>query len=143
MPISLPTLVTCTPTIVRGPPSGDPAVAMRTLYAGRKPPSAIFITRASASVVDARAGLSDGLRLACSSSTGRDRRFDAALEIGRRGQTRQMLRARQLRIVGLHDDGLEVQRRLLAALQQGLEPPKRRRRRRSADTDAVLRDDVE
>jgi hypothetical protein len=53
--MSLPTLVTCTPTIVRGPPSGEPAVAMRTLYAGRKPPSAIFMTRASASVVDARA----------------------------------------------------------------------------------------
>jgi four helix bundle protein len=51
-PMSLPTLVTWTPTMVRGPPSGEPAVAMRTLYAGRKPPSAIFMTRASASVVD-------------------------------------------------------------------------------------------
>src|SRR3954465_6527574 len=69
MPISLPTLVTCTPTIVRGPPSGEPAVAMQTLYAGRNPPSAIFITRASASVVDTRASFSNGLRVFWSSVT--------------------------------------------------------------------------
>ena len=51
---SLPTFVTRTPMIVRAPPMGEPAVASCTLYAGRKPPSAIFITRACASVVDAR-----------------------------------------------------------------------------------------
>jgi hypothetical protein len=54
-PMSLPTFVTCTPTTVRGPPSSEPAVAMRTWYAGRNPPSAIFITRAAGSVVEARA----------------------------------------------------------------------------------------
>jgi len=65
-PMSLPTLVTCTPTIVRGPPKGDPAGAI-----GRNPSSAIFITRAAASVVEAqaRAGFSDGLRAFCSSVT--------------------------------------------------------------------------
>jgi hypothetical protein len=67
--MSLPTLVTLTPTMVRGPPISDPATAYCALYAGRKPPSPIFITRASASVVEARAGESDGERCFCNSVT--------------------------------------------------------------------------
>ena len=47
---SAPWLVTSTPTIIRDAPSA----ANCTLYAGRKPPSAIFITRASGSVVEAQ-----------------------------------------------------------------------------------------
>jgi len=48
---------------------GRPATAYCTLYPGRKPPSPIFITRASASVVDARADGSDCERCDCSSVT--------------------------------------------------------------------------
>jgi hypothetical protein len=107
------------PTFVRGPPSGEPAVAMRTLYAGRKPPSAIFITRASASVVDARAGLSDGERISCSSTTveiaSSTRRWKSAA-----AASRARCCAREVGVVGLRDRCLEVQRRLLAALQQRL-----------------------
>ena len=51
---SLPTLFTRRPTMVHGPPDGEPATANCTLYPGREPPSGIFITRASGSVVDAR-----------------------------------------------------------------------------------------
>ncbi|MDQ3032537.1 MAG: hypothetical protein M3Y87_08985 [Myxococcota bacterium] len=68
-PMSLPTFVTFTATIARGPPSSEPAVAICTFIAGRKPSSAIFMTRASASVVDARAGRFEAPRLSWSSWT--------------------------------------------------------------------------
>ena len=50
-PVSLPVLTTSTPVITWLAVS----VANCTLWAGRKPPSPIFITRASGSVVEARA----------------------------------------------------------------------------------------
>ena len=51
-PASVPCVVTSTPTMT----CDSVSVANCTLYAGRNPPSAIFMLRASASVVDARAG---------------------------------------------------------------------------------------
>src|SRR3954470_22468047 len=50
-PWSEPRLVTQTPTMAR---AASVVVASWTLKAGRKPPSGIFMTRASGSVVDTR-----------------------------------------------------------------------------------------
>jgi len=60
-PWSLPRLVAATPTMTR---AASVVVANCRLYAGRNPPSAIFMTRASGSVVDTRTVASLVLRRA-------------------------------------------------------------------------------
>jgi len=76
----------------------------------------------------------------CSSAI---RRLDPALIVERCRPSSSVLDGRVGRIVGLRQDCLEVQRRLLATLRQGRLFPKRRRRRCRPDADPVLRHQLE
>jgi hypothetical protein len=118
----------------------EPATASCTLYAGRKPPSAIFITR-GLGIRRGRARL--WLAFVCERGGGRDGRLDAPLEVARAGLASSLLLRRELGLVGCCEHCLEVERGLFAARLQRRHTPERGCRSAGANRGPVLCDAFE